>query len=245
MRTVRCSEIFGAYADLSKRLRYTDNSKCWLDLSLISSHGRQEADRLKLLNPQTYQELIFSGLGLHFTGEPYLLPEPIETELSGDVAVAANAGPIWPMKKWAYYDELKRRLEDQGLTVNVLPKRPSLREHLADVRNHRCLVSGDSCRCIWLGTGMRCVSPFTCASPWEIYDHGIQQKIDSPRLEEFFYSRDYDIRATTAITVDEVGRAALHQLQLSQTVAKTVRRDCGWPEARGMNDQALRSNAQI
>src|SRR5215475_7112495 len=50
------------YSDSSQRLRYTDNLKCWFDLSLISSHGRQEADRLKLLNRRTYQELIFSGL---------------------------------------------------------------------------------------------------------------------------------------------------------------------------------------
>src|SRR5206468_2915929 len=84
-----------------------------------------EADRLKLLNRQSYQELIFSGLGLHFAGETYLLPEPIETGLSGDVAIAADAGPIWPMKRWAYYGELNRRLEDKGLIVNVLPKRSS------------------------------------------------------------------------------------------------------------------------
>src|SRR6266513_5660815 len=79
LKSVRPAEIFGAYADSSQRLRYTDDSKCWFDLSLISSHGRQEADRLKLLNRQTYQELIFRGLPLNFAGEPYLLPEPIES----------------------------------------------------------------------------------------------------------------------------------------------------------------------
>ena len=56
-------------------------------------------------------------LGLRFAGDPYLLPDPIETGLSGDVAIAADAGPIWPMKKWAYYEELKEALEDKGLTV--------------------------------------------------------------------------------------------------------------------------------
>ncbi len=69
LKSVRPAEIFGAYADSSKNLCYTDNSKCWFDLSLISSHGRQEADRLKLLNRQTYQELIFSG------HRPYLADE--------------------------------------------------------------------------------------------------------------------------------------------------------------------------
>ncbi len=149
LKTVRPAEIFGAYADSSQRLSYTNNSKCWFDLSLISSHGRQEADRLKLLNRETYQELIFGGLGLNFAGETYLLPEPIETGLSGDVAIAADAGPVWPMKKWAYYGELKRQLEDSGLIVNVLPDRSSLLQHLADVRNHCCLVGGDSLPMHW------------------------------------------------------------------------------------------------
>ena len=61
------------------------------------------------------------------------------------------------------------------------------------------------CRCIWRwGRSTRCVTLFTCTSPWEIYDYGIQKKIVSPLLEEFFYKRGYDERATTAITVEEV-----------------------------------------
>jgi len=221
LKTVRPAEIFGAYADSSQRLSYTNNSKCWFDLSLISFHGRQEADRLKLLNRETYQELIFGGLGLNFAGKTYLLPEPIETGLSGDVAIAADAGPVWPMKKWAYYGELKRQLEDSGLIVNVLPDRSSLLQHLADVRNHCCLVGGDSLPMHFaLGTGTRCVTLFTCTSPWEIYDYGIQKKIVSPLLEEFFYKRGYDKRATTAISVDEVFDAVMNQLEAARPKAK-------------------------
>src|SRR6266404_4943379 len=36
LNTVRCNEIFGAYADSNNSLRYTENSRCWFDLSLIS-----------------------------------------------------------------------------------------------------------------------------------------------------------------------------------------------------------------
>jgi heptosyltransferase-2 len=220
LKSVRPAEIFGAYSDWSQRLRYTANSKCWFDLSLISSYGRQEADRLKLLNRQSYQELIFSGLGLDFAGETYLLPESIETGLSGDVAIAVDAGPIWPMKRWAYYGELIRRLEDKGLIVNVLPKRSSLLEHLSDVRNHCCLVGGDSLPMhLALGTDTRCVTLFTCTSPWEIYDYGIQTKIVSPLLKEFFYKRSYDKRATTAITVDEVFNAVMTQFEATLPAA--------------------------
>src|SRR5947199_1703818 len=220
LKSVRPAEIFGAYSDSSQRLRYTNNSKCWFDLSLISSHGRQAADRLKLLNRQSYQELIFSGLGLDFAGETYLLPEPIETGLSGDVAIAADAGRVWPMKQWAYYGKLIWRLKDKGLIVNVLPKRSSLLEHLSDVRNHCCLIGGDSLPMhLALGTGTQCVTLFTCTSPWEIYDYGIQTKVVSPLLEQFFYQRGYDRRATTAISVDEVFSAVMVQLDASAVIA--------------------------
>jgi ADP-heptose:LPS heptosyltransferase len=223
LKTVKCREIFGAYVDADGSLRYTENSQRWFDLSLISAHGKLRADKLKFQNRQTYQELVFEGLGFRFAGETYLLPEPIETGLSGDVAIAADAGPIWPMKKWAYYDELKPRLENHGLTVNVLPQRASLLEHLSDVRNHCCLVGGDSLPMHFaLGTGKRCVTLFTCTSPWEIYDYGVQRKIVSPLLEEFFYKRGYDKRATTAITVDEVEVAVTEQLEAVPAIANSA-----------------------
>jgi heptosyltransferase-2 len=214
LKLVCCDEIFGAYVDSSNVVRYTKDSRRWFDLSLVSSYGLKEANLLKFRNRSTYQELIFEGLGFDFRGETYLLPEAVETGLSGDVAIAANSGPVWPMKKWAYYAQLKERLEEQGLTVNVLPKRASLLEHLCDVRNHRCLVGGDSLPMHFaLGTATRCVTLFTCTSPWEIYDYGIQKKIVSPLLEQFFYQRGYDRRATTAISVDEVVDAVMGQLE--------------------------------
>ena len=69
-----------------------------------------------------------------------------------------------------------------------------------------------------LGTETPCVTLFNCTSPWEIYDYGIQKKIISPRLEEFFYKRGFDRRATTAITVEEVLREVMSQLQGSGIV---------------------------
>jgi ADP-heptose:LPS heptosyltransferase len=220
LKTVECTEIFGAYAGRESSLRYTENARRWFDLSLISSYGREQADRLKFLNRQSYQEMIFDGLGLRFHAEQYLLPKPIETELAGDVAIAAEAGHVWPMKKWAYYEELKQRLEQEGFVVNVLPKRSSLLEHLADVENHRCLVSGDTLPMHFaLGKRTPCVTIFTCTSPWEIYDYGIQTKIVSPLLEQFFYKREYDERATTAISVDEVFRAVTTKLEATGPAA--------------------------
>jgi heptosyltransferase-2 len=223
LKTVRRGEIFGAYVDSDGSLLYTENSQRWFDLSLISAHGKLRADKLKFQNRQTYQELVFDGLGFHFAGETYLLPEPIQAGLSGDIAIAADAGPIWPMKKWAYYEELKKQLESQGLTVNVLPKRLSLLEHLADVRNHKCLVGGDSLPMHFaLGTATPCVTLFTCTSPWEIYDYGVQKKIVSPMLEEFFYKRGYDKQATTAIGIDEVLSAVMIQFEASASAGNRI-----------------------
>jgi ADP-heptose:LPS heptosyltransferase len=123
------------------------------------------------------------------------------------------------MKKWAYYSELKQQLEDEGLKVNLLPERSSLLEHLSDVKNHRCLVGGDSLPMHFaLGTGTCCVTLFTCTSPWEIYDYGIQRKIISPLLGQFFYERGYDRRATAAISVAEVKSSVLSQLKAAEAI---------------------------
>jgi len=214
LKKIDCKCLFGAYADSDERLRYTADSRDWFDMSLISAHGKQHADQLKLKNRRTYQDLIFAGLGLQFGGEDYLLPEPVETSLAGDVAIAPEAGPVWPMKNWAYYGQLKIELEACGLTVNMLPVRSSLLEHLADVRSHRCLISGDSLPMHFaLGTKTKCISLFTCTSPWEIFGYGIQKKVISPCLEQFFYKREHDRRATVAIKLEDVLSAVWEQVQ--------------------------------
>ena len=211
--SVRAGRVFGAYLK-GDEVVYTESARRWFDMSLISVYGRQRADELKLQNRSTYQEMIFEGLGFAFDGEPYVLPEPAATDLHGDVAIAPVAGPVWPMKNWSYYDALKVRLEADGLRVNVLPRRPTLLEHMGDVRNHRALVCGDSLPMhLALGMGTPCVAIFNCTSPWEIYDYGVQTKMVSPLLERFFYKRGYDEAATSAIGVDEVYAAVVNALR--------------------------------
>jgi heptosyltransferase II len=213
LQTLQFKRLFGAYVDSEKNLRYTDDARPWFDLSLISSYGKDQADSLKLKNRRTYQDIIFGCLGFKFNGETYKLPAGAPTDLVGDIAIAPEAGPVWPMKNWAYYSQLKKQLEAKGLTVNVLPKRSSLLEHLGDVQNHRCLVGGDSLPMhLALGSGTRCVTLFTCTSPWEIYHYGLQTQIISPLLNEFFYKRGLDTRATTAISADEVFEAVIARL---------------------------------
>jgi len=213
LQWVSFDRLFGAFARSQSEMAYTEDARRWFDLSLISTYGRERADQLKIENRSTYQELIFDGLGLQFSGEKYLLPETCESGLRGDVAIATEAGAVWPMKRWAHYGRLKEELEGEGLRVNLLPARQSLLEHLADVRGHRCLVSGDSLPMhLSLGSGIKTVSLFNCTSPWEIYDYGILSKVISPLLADFFYKRGCDTRATSAISLDEVRCAVLKQV---------------------------------
>jgi hypothetical protein len=213
LKLLEYKQLFGAYLDSVNSLRYTADSRPWFDLGILSRYGKQQADQLKYENRRTYQELIFEGLGWRFEGERYCLPESTHTGLKGDVAIAPQAGLIWPMKNWAYYGDLERTLKRNGLIVNVLPKRSSLLEHLGDVWNHRCLVSGDTLPMhLALGSEVRCVSLFTCTSPWEIHDYGLQRKIVSPLIKEFFYKRGFAKRATSAITLEDVIAAVLEQL---------------------------------
>ncbi len=207
------TKIFGAILNENNGLDYTDDSSEWFDLSLISRHGRKKADELKFKNNRSYQDLVFAGLGWSFQGEEYVLPAPAKTDLSGDVAISKAAGPVWPMKNWAFYDELIGRLESDGLKVNVLGKRETLLEHYGDVTQHRCLVSGDSLPMHFaLAAKVKCVSLFTCTGDWEIYDYGVQTKIVSPFLEEYFFKRGFEERATTSISLEEVYQATIRSL---------------------------------
>lgn len=204
-RSVDHERLWGAYLDDDGVVRYTADAAVWFDLSLISTHGRTRADRLKFENRRSYQDLVFEGLGWHFVDEPYALPAPSTTDLRGDVAIAPLAGPVWPMKGWDGYASLQLELERRGFRVNVLPHRPSLLEHLGDIRNHRVIVCGDSLPMhLAVGLGCSCVALFNCTSPWEIHDYGRLHKVISPRLDEFFYKRGLDPSATRAISLDSV-----------------------------------------
>ena len=205
LNDMKYKELFGAYLGNSNKLTYTENSKDWFDISLISNYGKRKADQLKFENRKTYQEMIFNGLGYTFNGQKYFLPKSLASDLIGDIAVAPKSGSVWPMKNWAYYDELKKILKDDGYIVNFLPMRDTLIKHIADIKNHKYLICGDSFPMhIALGTGIKCLTIFICTSPWEIYDYGVQRKIVSPYLKDYFYKRDSDFKATASISIQDV-----------------------------------------
>lgn len=213
VQKLQFTELFGAHLDKTNNVIYTESSKEWFDLSLISKFGKNKADELKFKNRKTYQELIFNGLGYNFNGETYILPEFDQTELVEDIAIAQTSGSIWPMKNWNYYGGLKNKLEQYGHKVNFLQQRATLQEHIDDIRRHKFLISGDSLPMhIALGSGLKCLTLFLCTSPWEIYDYDTQKKVISPTLKRFFYKRNFDTQATTSIPLDIVYNMAIQYM---------------------------------
>lgn len=211
---LRYKKLIGVYYDFeSNKLSYTDESKEWYDMSLISKYGKEKADLLKWENKKTYQEILFSMIGKKFNGEEYLLNYevlPIQKKDSKVVAIEKRAGKVWPMKVWPYYDELKAKIEKEGYEVIVLRQRDTIIEYMKDIDEADILICGDTLA-MHLGIYLRkkVIALFLCTSPWEIYDYGRVVKIVNPFLKEAFYRRDYDEKLVKGITVDMVFEAFL------------------------------------
>jgi len=211
---LRYKKLIGVYYDFeSNKLSYTDESKEWYDMSLISKYGKEKADLLKWENKKTYQEILFSMIGKKFNGEEYLLNYevlPVQKKARKVVAIEKRAGKVWPMKVWPYYDELKAKIEKEGYKVIVLRQRDTLIEYIKDIDEADILICGDTLA-MHLGIYLRkkVIALFLCTSPWEIYDYGRVVKIVNPFLKEAFYRRDYDEKLVKGITVDMVFEAFL------------------------------------
>jgi len=211
---LRYKKLIGVYYDFeSNKLSYTDESKDWYDMSLISKYGKEKADLLKWENKKTYQEILFSMIGKKFNGEEYLLNYevlPIQKKDRKVVAIEKRAGKVWPMKVWPYYDELKAKIEKEGYEVIFLRQRDTLIEYIRDIDEADILICGDTLA-IHLGIYLtkKVIALFLCTSPWEIYDYGRVVKIVNPFLKEAFYRRDYDEKLVKGITVDMVFEAFL------------------------------------
>jgi len=214
---LRYKKLIGVYYDFeSNKLSYTDESKDWYDMSLISKYGKEKADLLKWENKKTYQEILFSMIGKKFNGEEYLLNYevlPIQKKDRKVVAIEKRAGKVWPMKVWPYYDELKAKIEKEGYEVIFLRQRDTLIEYIRDIDEADILICGDTLA-IHLGIYLtkKVIALFLCTSPWEIYDYGRVVKIVNPFLKEAFYRRDYDEKLVKGITVDMVFEAFLKKV---------------------------------
>lgn len=214
LKRVSYKRIFGAVMNDAGTIGYTDDAAGWFDMGLISRHGLARANELKYLNRRTYQDLIFDGLGLRFTNEPYVMPSPLPaSDLRGDIAVAPTAGKRWPMKNWYYTNDLIEALS-KTYRVTTLPTRPTMLDHIADISNHKFVIAPDSLPMhLAIGLGIPCLSVFPCTGPWEIHDYGLLTKIESPKLAQYFFGRDYIEDAVQCVPFDEVHGIAVKLLK--------------------------------
>ena len=197
--------VFGPYLQ-GDTILYSGPSSEWFDMSLSSRHGRVRADELKLKNRKSYQEMIFSALGLTYCGEEPVLCLPLrKTMLPGLVGIEARAGGVWPTKQWRRYSEISECLESLGYGVRVFQQRDSVVDYADDINECEFVICGDTLAMhLGLALGKRVVALFTCTSPWEIYGYGRLAKVVSPLLERFFYQRAYSANPGDAISVAAV-----------------------------------------
>lgn len=103
--------VTGAYLDADGVRRYTPDVAPWFDMGLLSVHGKQEADRLKLTNQESHPAIFARMLGIEM-GEPELpLPDAALAfaEQFAEAGGLADRGPIlglntgaadrWPSKR--------------------------------------------------------------------------------------------------------------------------------------------------
>jgi len=97
--------LSGAHLGPDGRRAYTPDVAPWFDMGLLSVHGKQEADRLKLVNTKSHPRLYADMLGIEM-GKPALaLPEAARTgarALAGDlplVGLNTGAGGRWAGKQ--------------------------------------------------------------------------------------------------------------------------------------------------
>jgi len=83
------TRITGAYLDGEGDRRYTEDAAPWFDMGLLSVHGRERADALKLANRRSHPDLFAEVVGAPL--EPGEGPDPTRLELPPEAVAAATA----------------------------------------------------------------------------------------------------------------------------------------------------------
>jgi heptosyltransferase II len=204
MSRTRFGELIGTYISGSGRLTYTDSARAWFDMSLISRLGAKVANRLKFENRRSYQDLLFSMVGLHFCGEAYYAMQLGEAARACGILLAPGSGIRWPSKRWAFYGQLAAQLRPAH-PIGWLNQEPSYKSLAKRIARFATVVANDSLPLhVCLSLSIPVCGLFTCTSPWEIHDYGLLTKVTSSRLQEFYYSKELLPEATQAISVEEV-----------------------------------------
>jgi ADP-heptose:LPS heptosyltransferase len=214
MQTLTYTKLIGCYIN-EGIVTYSAPNEIWFDISLVSKFGVKAADKAKYNNTLTFQEMISGIFDIPFNSEPYneLEYDITDSPYKADIAIAPTAGNKWPNKNWLYYDELIELLKQDGYSINILPQRDSIKQHIADIAAHKLVICGDSLP-MHIATALKIpsVALFTCTSPIEIYDYNLITKIVSNQLSKYYYQRELDTNCSTGITVTEVYTAIKNTL---------------------------------
>lgn len=203
---LRFKKLTGAYLE-DGRVTYTHDSFKWFDMSLVSRHGKEVADRMKRENAVSVSQLYVEMAGGVWEGQEYDIGvEPVDSrKTKGVVGLINVVTGKWPNKLWYGYAELARYLDDDNYQVRFLGMRPGIREHIQDINGCETVVCGDTLGMhIAIALGKKVVGLFNCTPPQEIYDYGRLTKVVSPLLEKYMYDKGNHKEATQAINVDEV-----------------------------------------
>lgn len=122
--------LSGAHLDTAGRRVYTADVAPWFDMGLLSVHGKQAADRLKVENRRSHPELFASMLGIRM-GRPAL---PLADEFlaaararlgqrgpGARIGLNTGAGGRWVSKQL----DPGRTVELARLLARALPERPT------------------------------------------------------------------------------------------------------------------------
>lgn len=206
-QTLQAGTKIGPLPDNRGGLTYTDSSREWFDMSLISKLGREKANQLKWENRRTYQSILFSMMGKEFNGEEYLLPSFTSTHSRENIMVGLEqrVGRQWPNKGWEGYGELRDRLETEGVKTRSFQDQTDILQYFADISSCHVLVSGDTLAMhVALGLGIPCITLFNCTSPWEIEGYHRLTRHISPLLSNYFYKTESNREARFAISVEAI-----------------------------------------
>lgn len=185
---------------------YTDNSKNWFDMSLVSKYGISVADKLKKQNTRCYQDYLFEFLGEKFNGEKYIINTSANLKKKENlIGIEKRCGARWPTKQWNKYHELAEILTKDGYTVRFFEQKDFLLDYLRDISECTYIFCGDTLAMhLALGCNCKVFALFTCTPPAEIYDYGMLHKIYHKDVDKHFYTTEYVEEAINLITLEKV-----------------------------------------
>ena len=181
---------------------YTEDSKEWFDMSLISVYGKEKANQLKKENKKPYNQILIEMVGGTWEEHEYDIDyEPIE---SNKIGLIRTVNGIWKSKKWNGFDELYSLLK-KDYDVTFLDVRQTVKEHIADINSCGIIVCPDTFGMhVAIALRKKVIALFNTTSPDEIHDYGRVIKVTSPLYDKYFYTKEHSDELSNSIDVMDV-----------------------------------------